>query len=74
MNDDELSLFMALRTGCFYVIVCGTKRLNPFYRLHEASEVLNINGSVITAAFFVNFIVTVFVPNIKGTHNKIICL
>jgi len=23
--------------------MCGTKRLNPFFRLHEASEVLNKN-------------------------------
>jgi len=32
---------MALRTGYCYVVMCGTKRLDPFFRLHEASEVLN---------------------------------
>ena len=28
--------------NCFLLrIICGTKRLNPFFRLHDASEVLN---------------------------------
>jgi len=46
--------------------MCGTKRLNPFFRLHEASEVLNkyvmrVWSDNLTAAFFVSFIVVVFV-------------
>ena len=38
------------------------------------------NGSVVrqlhrlTAAFFVRFIVNVFVPDIEGIQNKVICL
>jgi len=48
--------------------MCGTKRLNPFFRLHEASEVLQtcvigVWSDNFTAAFFVSFIVTVFVRN-----------
>ena len=60
-------------------ITCGTKRLNPIFRLHEASEVLNkyVMGEwsdSFTAAFFVSFIVTVFVPDIEGIQKKVICL
>ena len=49
-------------------MMCGTKRLNPFFRLHEASEVLQtcvigVWSDNFTAAFFVSFIVTVFVRN-----------
>ena len=45
------------------------KNMNQFFRLHEASEVLNkyIMGGWsgnFTADFFVSFIVTVFVPDI----------
>ena len=36
VNDDEPSLFLALN-GLLLHIMCGTKRLNPFFRLHEAS-------------------------------------
>jgi len=48
--------------------MCGTKRLNPFFRLHEASEVLNkyvmgVWSNNFTAAFFVSVIVTFFVPD-----------
>jgi len=44
-----------------------TKRLYPFFRLHEASKMLNkwvvgVWSDDFTAAFFVSFIVTVFVP------------
>jgi len=57
----------------------GTKRLNPFFRLHEASEVLNIYvmgvwSDNFTAALFVNFIVTVFVPDNEGIQNTVMCL
>jgi len=39
--------------------MCGTKRLNPFFRLHEASEVLNkyvmgLWSGNFTATFFRN--------------------
>jgi len=74
MNDDEHSLFMALRVGLL-CIMCGTKRLNPFYKLYKASEVLNkyIMGmwsDNFTAAFFVSFKVTVFVAGIEGIQSK----
>ena len=32
-------------------IICGTKRLNPFFRLQEASEVLLLNPGFSLAAF-----------------------
>ena len=41
MNDGEQSLFTALRIDYCIRVMCGTKRLNPFFTLHEASEVLN---------------------------------
>jgi len=58
--------------------MCGTKPLNPFFRLHEASEVLSkyvmgVWTGNFTATFFVGFIVTVFVPDIEGIQNKVIC-
>jgi len=48
--------------------MCGTKRLNPFFRLHETSEVLHkyiirVWSSNSTAGFFVSFIVTGFARN-----------
>ena len=45
MNGGEHFLFVRLRIGKLDVtyIMCGKKRLNPFFRLHETSEVLNIN-------------------------------
>jgi len=48
--------------------MCGTKHLNPFFRLHEASEVLNeyvmlVCSENFTAAFSISFIVTVFNNN-----------
>jgi len=54
------------------------KRLNPFFRLHEVSEVLNkyviwVWSDNFTAAFFISFIVIVFVPDIQGIQNKVIC-
>jgi len=57
--------------------MCGTKCLNPFFRLHEASEVLNKHAMGVwsdnfTAAFFVCFIVTVFVPDIEEIEKKVI--
>ena len=59
--------------------MCGTKRLNPLFRLHEAIEVLNkyvmgVWSDSFTAAFFVSFIVIGFVPDIEGIQNKLICL
>jgi len=56
-------------------LMCGTKRLNPIFRLHEASEVLSeyimgVWSDKCTAAFFVSFIVTVFVPDIEGIENN----
>jgi len=56
--------------------MCGTKRLNPIFRLHEAIEILNkyVMGEwsdSFTAAFFVSFIVIVFVPNIGRIQNKV---
>jgi len=55
--------------------MCGTKRLNPLFRLHEDSEVLNkhvmgVWSDNFTAAYFVSSIVTVFVPDIEGIQNK----
>ena len=43
--------------------------MNPFFSLHEASEVLNkyimgMRSDNVTAGFFVSFLVTVFVPDI----------
>jgi len=60
-------------------MMCGTKRLDPFFILHEASDVLNkdimgVLSDNFTAAFFVIFIVTVFAPDIEGIQNKVICL
>jgi len=60
-------------------IMCGTKRLNPFFRLHEASEVLNnyvtgVWSNNFTATFFVSSIVTGFVSDIEGIQNKVICV
>ena len=59
--------------------MCGTKRLNPFFRLYEASEVLNkfvmrVWSNSFTSSCFVSFIVTVFVSDIEGIQNKVICL
>jgi len=68
----------------FYVrhrlrIMCGRKRLNPFFRLHQANEVLNkyvmgVWSDNFTASFFVSFIVTDSVPDIKEIQNKVVCL
>ena len=48
-----------------------------FQKLHEPSEVFNFIIGVwsdnFTAAFFVSFIVTVFVPDVEATQNKLIC-
>jgi len=57
--------------------MCGAKRLNLFFRLHEASEVLSkyamwVWSDNFTAAFFVSFIVTVFVPDIEEIQNKVL--
>jgi len=46
------------------------------FRLHEASEVLNqyvmwVWSDNFTAAFFVSFIATVFVPDIDGIQNEV---
>jgi len=59
--------------------MCGTKRLNQFFEFHEASEVLNnyrmgVWSHNFTAAFYVSFILTVFVPDIDEIQNKVICL
>ena len=58
-------------------MMCGTKRLNPFFRLHEASAVLNkyvmrVWPNNFITAFFVRFAVTVSVPDIEGIQNKVI--
>ena len=60
-------------------MMCGAKRLNPFFRLYEASDVLNkcvmwVWSDNFTGAFFVSFSVTVFVPDIEGIQSKVICL
>jgi len=60
-------------------IMCGTKRLNSFFRLCNASEVLHkyvmwMWSDNFTAAFFVSFTVTVFVADIEGSQSKVICL
>jgi len=57
----------------------GTKRLNLLFRLHEVSEVLHkyvmgVWTDNFTAAFFVSFIVTAFVPDIESIQNKVKCL
>jgi len=59
--------------------MCATKRLNQFFRLPRASEVLNtyvmeVWSDNFNAAFFASFIVTVFVPDIEGIQNNEICL
>jgi len=80
MNDDEQSLFMALRMGYCYVCVEQNAWIH-FFKLLEASEVHVPNRYVMwmwsdnfTAAFFGRFYVTVFVPDIEAIQNKIICL
>jgi len=57
--------------------MCGTKHLNPFFRLHEAIEVLNeyvmsVWSENFTAAFSISFIVTVFNNNsiLLRTHGR----
>jgi len=59
-------------------IMCGTKHLNPFFRLHEASEVLKyvigVWSNNFTAAFFVSLIMTSFVSDIEGIQNRAICV
>jgi len=57
--------------------MCGANRLNQFLRSHKASEVLNKYvmrawSNNLTAAFFVSFIVTVFVPDIEAIRNKVL--
>jgi len=79
VNDDGHSLFVALRIGLFLRVMCGKKRLDPFFRLHKASEVLNkyvrgVWSDNFTAAFFVSFIVSVSVLDIEGIQNQVICL
>jgi len=59
--------------------MCGTKRFNPFFRLHKASEVLHtyvmgVWSDNFTTAFFISFNKTDFVPDIEGIQNKVICL
>jgi len=56
--------------------MCGTKRLNPFFRLYKTSEVLHryvigVWSDNFTAAFFVRFNVTVFVADIEGIQSKV---
>jgi len=51
--------------------MCGTKRLNPFFRLHEVSEVLNkyVMGVWLddfNPAFSISFIVTFFCSLCQG--------
>ena len=70
----ELVIVMACM---FMAYMCGTKCLNPFFRLHEASEGLNKHAMGVwsdnfTAAFFVSLIVTVFVPDIEEIEKKVI--
>jgi len=72
-------LFYGVENWLLFRIICGPKRLNPIFRLHEAREVLNkhVMGmwtDNFTAAFFVSLIATVFVPDIEGIQNKVICL
>ena len=72
-----MSILFLWRWGLVIVTYnCGPKRLNPFFRLHEASEVLNkyamgVWSDNFTAAFFVSFNVTVFVPDNEGIENKV---
>jgi len=40
VNDDE-HFFYGVDNWLLLRVTCGTKRLNPFFRFHEASEVLN---------------------------------
>ena len=61
-------LFSGFENWLLLHIMRGTERLNPFFRLHEASEVLNkyvmgVWSDNFTAAIFVSFLVTVFVPD-----------
>ena len=67
--------FMALRIGYCYVWVEQNAWI-PFFRLHEASEVLDkyvmgVWSDDFTAAFFVSVIVTGFVRDIEGIEYKL---
>jgi len=63
-------LFYGVENRLLLHIMCGTKRMrNPFFRLHEASKVLNkyimgVWSDNFTAGFFVSFMVTVVVHDI----------
>ena len=57
-------------------IINGPKRLNPFFKINETSEVFNkyvmgVWSGNFTAAFFVSFIMTVFAPDIVGIESKV---
>jgi len=72
--------FYSVENWLLLRIICGTKRRNPFFRLLETSEVLNKYVMWMTVwsdnftVFFVSFTVAVFVPDIEGIENKVICL
>jgi len=52
VNDDEHSLFMTVRIGYWLRIMRGTKRLNPFFRLHEAIVRYSYSAQVSLLLFF----------------------
>jgi len=46
------TLFYGIKNWLLLDIMCGTKRLNLFFRLHEASEVLSFNPGLSLVAFY----------------------
>ena len=53
MNDDEHSIFMALRLGLLLRTMRGTKRLNPFFRLgYMRPVVLLFSPGLYLVAFY----------------------
>jgi len=46
------TLFYGVEIWLLLDIVCGTKCLNMFFRLHEASEVLSFNPGLYLVAFY----------------------
>ena len=72
--------FYGIDTWLLLHVMCGTKRLNPFFRLHEASEVLNKyvmgmwSGNSPLPFSLVHCDCFCTVPDIEGIQSKAICL
>jgi len=79
VSDDEHSLFMALGIGYCYI---KCVKQNAWIRLSDYTRTVRHSIKInkywewsdnFTAAFFVSFIATAFVPDIEGIQNKVIC-